>query len=45
MVKASQKTLRRQIYSQFHGKRRIPFVVTDLEVSHGRNITWKLRAK
>jgi predicted transposase YbfD/YdcC len=44
-VKANQKTLHRQIRSQFQGKRRIPFVATDHEVSHGRNITWMLRAK
>ena len=44
-VKGNQKTLYRQISSQFQGKRRIPFVARDHEVSHGRNITWMLRAK
>jgi hypothetical protein len=44
-VKGNQKTLYRQIRSQFQGKRRIPFVARDHEVSHGRNITWILRAK
>jgi predicted transposase YbfD/YdcC len=44
-VKGNEKTLHRQIHSQFLGKRRIPFVATDHEVSHGRNITWTLRAK
>jgi hypothetical protein len=27
------------------GKRKIPFLATDHEISHGRNITWTLRAK
>ncbi|MFM7453086.1 MAG: transposase, partial [Cyanobium sp.] len=31
--------------SQFQGKRMIPFVATDQEISHGRDITWTLRAK
>ena len=44
-VKANQKTLYRQIRSQFQGKRKIPFVATDHEISHGRSITWTLRAK
>ena len=44
-MKANQKTLHRQIRSQFQGKRKIPFVATDHEISHGRNITWSLRAK
>ena len=44
-MKGNEKTLHRQIHSQFLGKRRIPFVATDHEVSHGRNITWTLRAK
>jgi len=44
-VKANQKILHRQIRSQFQGKRRIPFVATDHEISHGRDITWRLRAK
>ena len=44
-VKANQKTLHRQIASQFKGKRMIPFVATDQEISHGRNTTWTLRAK
>ena len=44
-MKANQKTLHRQIRSQFQGTRKIPFVATDHEVSHGRDITWTLRAK
>ena len=44
-MKANQKTLHRQILSQFQGKRHIPFVATDHEISHGRDITWTLRAK
>jgi hypothetical protein len=44
-VKANQKTLHRQILSQFQGKRHVPFVATDHEISHGRTITWTLRAK
>jgi predicted transposase YbfD/YdcC len=44
-VKANQKTLHRQIRSQFQGTRKIPFVATDHEVGHGREITWTLRAK
>jgi hypothetical protein len=42
---ANQKTLHRQIRSQFQGRRKIPFVATDHEISHGRTITWTLRAK
>jgi len=44
-VKGNQKTLHRQIRSQFQGKRKFPFMATDHEISHGRNITWTLRAK
>ena len=44
-MKANQKTLHRQIASQFQGKRTIPFVATDQEISHGLGITWTLRAK
>jgi hypothetical protein len=44
-VKANHKTLHRQIASQFQGKRTIPFVARDQEISHGRDITWTLRAK
>ena len=44
-MKANQKTLHRQIRSQFQGKRHIPFVATEHEISHGRDITWALRAK
>jgi hypothetical protein len=44
-VKANQKTLFRQIRSQFQGKHRITFVATDHEISHARDITWNLRAK
>jgi hypothetical protein len=43
-VKADQKTLHRQIRSRFQGKRRIPFVASDHEVGHSRDITWTLRA-
>ena len=44
-MKANQKTLHRQIRSQFQGKRHIPFVATEHEISHGRDIAWTLRAK
>jgi len=44
-VKANQKTLHRQIRSQFQGKRHIPFVAGDHEISHGCDIIWSLRAK
>ncbi|QPN70517.1 hypothetical protein [Synechococcus sp. CBW1108] len=44
-VKANQKTPHRQIRRQFQGKRQIPFVASDQEISHGRDITWTLRAK
>jgi hypothetical protein len=44
-VKANQKTLHRQIPSQFQGKRKIPFMATDHEISHGRDIVWALRAR
>jgi predicted transposase YbfD/YdcC len=44
-VKANRKKLHRQIRSQFHGKRKIPYVARDHEISHGRTITWALRAK
>ncbi len=44
-VKANQKTLHRQVRSQFQGKRQIPFVATDHEVNHGRDISWTRRAK
>ena len=44
-VKRNQKTLHRQIRSQFHGKLQIPVEATDHEKSHGRDITWTLRAK
>jgi hypothetical protein len=44
-VKANQNTLQCKFHSQFLGKPKIPFVTTDHEVSHGRNITWMLRAK
>ena len=40
----NQKTLHRQIRSQFQGKCRIPLVAVDHEFSHGRTITWTLRA-
>lgn len=44
-VKSNQKTLYRQIGSQFQGKRQIPFATTDQEKRHGRDTTWELRAK
>jgi predicted transposase YbfD/YdcC len=44
-VKANQRTLHRQIQRQFEGKRQIPFLAEDQEISHGRDITWTLRAK
>jgi hypothetical protein len=44
-VKGVQKTLHRQIGTQFQGKRRIPLMATDYEISHRREITWKLRAQ
>ena len=44
-VKGNQKTLHRQIRSQFEGKRQIPFTAEDHEKRHGRDTTWNLRAK
>jgi predicted transposase YbfD/YdcC len=44
-VKSNQKTLYRQIGSQFQGKRHIPFPATDHEKRHGRHTTWDLSAK
>jgi predicted transposase YbfD/YdcC len=44
-VKANQKTLYRQIADQLLGKRHIPFMATDHEIGHGRDIAWNLRAK
>jgi predicted transposase YbfD/YdcC len=44
-VKANQRILHRQIRSQFQGQRKIPFLATDQEISHGRDMTWRLRAK
>ena len=44
-MKANQRSLYRQITDQFVGRRKIPFMATDHEVSHGRDITWTLRAK
>jgi hypothetical protein len=38
-VKANQKTLHRQIRSQFQGTRKLPLVATGHEISHGRVIT------
>ena len=34
------KTLHRQIRSHYQGKRQIPFVATDHEINHGRDISW-----
>jgi hypothetical protein len=44
-VKGKQKTLHRQIRRPFQGKQHIPFLASDHEISHGRSITWTLRAK
>jgi predicted transposase YbfD/YdcC len=44
-VKGNQKTLQRQIRSQFHGKRHIPLTATGHDDRHGRDTTWNLRAK
>jgi predicted transposase YbfD/YdcC len=44
-VKANQKTLHRQIGSQFQGKRHIRFVADVHEVGHSRDSSWTLRAK
>ena len=44
-VKGNQKTLHRQIRSQFQGKRQIPVEASVFEEGHGRAITWTLRAK
>ena len=45
IVKGNQKTLHRQIRSQFQGKRQIPHAAVDHEKRHGRDTTWNLRAK
>jgi hypothetical protein len=37
--------LHRQIASQFQGRRMTSFVAMDQAISHGRDITWTLRAK
>jgi len=42
---ANQKTLHRQIRSQFQGKRHIPFVASDHEIGQGRDITLTPRTK
>ena len=44
-VKGNQKTLHRQIRSQFEGKPHLPFVAADHEISNERSISWRLRAK
>jgi predicted transposase YbfD/YdcC len=44
-VKSNQKTLYRQIGSQFQGKRHIPFTASDHEKRHGRDTLWELSAK
>jgi predicted transposase YbfD/YdcC len=44
-VKSNQKTLYRQIGSQFQGKRHIPFTASDHEKRHGRDTLWALSAK
>jgi len=44
-VKSNQKTLYRQIQSQFQWKRHIPFTASDHEKRHGRDTLWELSAK
>ena len=44
-VKPNQKTLHRQIGDELRGKRKMPFLATDHEISHGCDITWNLRPK
>jgi hypothetical protein len=44
-VKSNQKTLCRQIQSQFQGKRYIPHAASDQEKRHGRDTLWEFRAK
>jgi hypothetical protein len=44
-VKSNQKTLYRQIGSQFQVKRHIPFPATDHEKRHGHDTLWELSAK
>lgn len=39
------ETPHRQSASQRQGKRTIPSLIADQEISHGRDITWTLRAK
>jgi predicted transposase YbfD/YdcC len=43
-VKANHKALHRPIFSQFQGKRKMPFVATAHEKCNGRYINWTLRA-
>ncbi|MFM8277519.1 MAG: ISAs1 family transposase [Cyanobium sp.] len=44
-MKGNQKTLYRQIQSEFQGKHDIPYSATDHDDKHGRDTIWKLRAK
>jgi predicted transposase YbfD/YdcC len=44
-VKSNQKTLYRQIQSQFQGKRHILFTASDHEKRYGRDTLWELSAK
>jgi predicted transposase YbfD/YdcC len=44
-VKGNQKTLYRQIQSQFQGKRDIPYTATAHDDKHGRDTIWRLQAK
>ncbi|WP_010316270.1 hypothetical protein [Synechococcus sp. CB0205] len=44
-VNFTQKRLYRQIAAQLLGKRHIPFVATDHEIGHRRDIRWTLREK
>jgi len=43
-VKSNQKTLCRQIRSQFQGMRHIPHAARDHDDKHGRDTSWELRA-
>lgn len=44
-MKGNQKTLRRQMRSQFEGMRQIPHAANDHEKRHGRETTWNLITK
>lgn len=44
-MKNNQRRLHQQIVSQFRGHRHFPVVISDFEVSHGRQVRWQLRAR